>query len=184
MIVKRRNRREVCLQKRILRIESIPIGEEHDEQIGYHTCMYFNEHRNLSREGSGCTHYIVKSDRTRNLGVTIDNYIDNELMVLPSRQEQFSIRLIARTRTMNIRKVPIGTTFHSTWRADWPLVQSWELADASAQCDEHFRRCCGYALAQTGYTVVAAAVAAEGVEVELGSDPDEVEGGAEAPGIR
>jgi hypothetical protein len=33
MIVKRRNRRGVYLQKRILRIKSIHIGEEHDEQI-------------------------------------------------------------------------------------------------------------------------------------------------------
>jgi hypothetical protein len=119
-----------------------------------------------------------------NLRVAIDNYIDNKLMVPPLRQEQSSANLHSPHRThrpMDTRTEPIKTTFHSAWRADQPLVQSWESADALAQYDEHFRRCCGYALAQKGYTVVAAA---EGVEVGLGSDPDEVEDGAKAPGIR
>jgi hypothetical protein len=83
------------------------------------------------------------------------------------------------------RQVYISSTCDLTWRAELPLTQSWEWADASARYGEHFRlrRCWGRALARREYTVVVAA-AREGVEVESGSDPDEVEDGVAPPGTR
>jgi len=79
-----------------------------------------------------------------------------------------------------------SSTCDSAWLAEPPLIQSWELADASARYGEHFRlrRCWVHDLAQKGYTVVVAAAAGEGVEVGAGSGPDEVEDGARALGTR
>jgi hypothetical protein len=81
MIVKRRNRREVYLQKRILRIKSIHIGEEHDEQIDLtHVCILMTTE--ISTEMKLAAR-ITLSSPTPHLGVTIDNYMDNKSTTSP-----------------------------------------------------------------------------------------------------
>jgi hypothetical protein len=77
MIVKRRNRREVYSQKRILRIKSIHTGEEHDEQIDLtHVCILMTT--GISTEMKLAAR-ITSSSPTPHLGVTIDNYTDNKI---------------------------------------------------------------------------------------------------------
>jgi len=65
-------------------------------------------------------HRQVQSYQTY-LGVIIDNYIDNKLMVPLLRHEQLSAKLlyfITITRIKATSNMPIGSTFRSTWRAN------------------------------------------------------------------
>ena len=133
----------------------------------------------FQQEQAICTHYIAKSNNKISLGVIIDNYIDNKLLIsnLDKNTSPPILVLTARTLLIFGRQVLINSTCDSTWRAELPLTQSWVLADASARYDGHFRHCCGYCLAQKGYTVVV--VAAEGgVEVASGSESEALGDGA------
>jgi hypothetical protein len=60
MIVKRQNRKGACLQKRILRIKSTHIGEDHNRQ---HDTIYvctIHEHQKIPLGLAARTHYIIK----------------------------------------------------------------------------------------------------------------------------
>jgi hypothetical protein len=82
MIVKRRNQRGVYLQKRILRIKSIRIGGEHDEQIDLtYVCILMTT---KTSAGMKLVARNTSSSPISHLGVIIDNYIDNQINGTPS----------------------------------------------------------------------------------------------------